>query len=94
MIWIGNTLYAPSQLLWDGLLVFGLTALVDAVWARYTMSITAKRPAAAAGYAAAIVLCGGVTILAYTTHPWLLVPSAAGAFAGTWITVKLSHPSV
>lgn len=66
--------------------VFVAMTLVDAVWALYTRAIAQSRRSAAATYAALIIVLGGFTTTSYVHDLTLLIPAAAGAFAGTWLT--------
>lgn len=65
-------------------------AALDFVWAKYTYAMTGRRPIAAGLYAGAIFALGGVAVLSYAANPWMLLPSVAGAFVGTWAAVRFS----
>lgn len=71
-------------------LAFALMAITDICWAKYTVTATSNSPGKAAGWAVALFLMGGVAVVGYTTNPWLLLPSAAGAAWGTYLGVKTS----
>lgn len=73
---------------WEAFIIFLVNAMLDIVWARYTITIGQRRAIASANWAVAIILIGGVSILIYTHDPFLLFPAAAGAWVGTWITVE------
>ena len=72
----------------DGLIVFGLSFLVDIVYAKYTVAASVRQPAIAGCWSSLIFLIGGLNVSAYVTNHWLLFPAAAGAFFGTYIGVK------
>jgi hypothetical protein len=69
-------------------IVFVVAAVGDWVWAHWTLTVNAKRPLAAAWWAAAIVLVGIVSIDAYITSRLYVIPVAAGCAVGTYWTVK------
>lgn len=66
------------------LLVFLAYTMLDLVWARYTIALAAKHPQAML-WAAAIPVLGGYVVIEYTQNPWLLIPVAFGALAGTYL---------
>ena len=68
--------------------VFACAAILDALWASYTLAVTARRPANAANYAALLLVLGAVGVIVYTDDPWYLLPIAAGSWAGTYLTTK------
>ena len=70
------------------LFVFIAVFALDFVWARYTLAMTGKRRWAAGSYGALIIVLAGVAQIGYTSDPWLLVPAALGAFAGTAAAVE------
>jgi hypothetical protein len=72
---------------WKWGAVFVALAVLDFVWARYTMAITDKRALAAGGYAIVILALGGFSVISYTTDHWLLIPACSGAFVGTYFAV-------
>lgn len=81
------TLSQPVQ--W--LVAFVVLAVTDICWAKYTVAAAQNNePAHAACWAVALFLLGGLAVVGYTTNPLLLIPSAAGAFVGTYIGVCLS----
>lgn len=69
------------------LLAFFALAALDLCWARYTAHVTANRPLASASWSVLLFLLSGASIIGYTRDPLLLIPSAAGAFCGTYIGV-------
>ncbi len=71
------------------LLVFFVMTLTDIVWARYTAAV-AKGSAVAAGiWAMGIILFGSYVTLAYVDDATTLIPAAAGAFTGTYLSMKV-----
>ena len=72
------------------LTIFLIVAATDVVWAKYTAAIAQKRKFAASWSAVLIIVFGGFTMTSYVQDIWLLIPAGAGAFFGTWITVRKS----
>lgn len=70
------------------ILVFLATAIADVFWTRYMRTVTAKKALAAALWSAGIIGLSAFTVVSYTSNHWLLVPAMAGAFVGTFFTVK------
>lgn len=68
-------------------LLFGVAALLDVFWALYTIHVAALHPARSALWAAMIYLPMGFTVPTLAHHPFDVLPLAAGAAAGTGITV-------
>lgn len=66
------------------LALFGL----DYVWSYYTRAITSHRAIPAALWAVAIIILNGVAAVGYVNDMWLLIPAAAGAFCGTYASVR------
>ena len=72
------------------LLAFIVMAVTDICWAKYTVAAAKdSSPKKAANWAVALFLLGGVAVVGYTTNPVLLLPSAAGAWVGTFIGVRM-----
>lgn len=76
---------------WKWAAVFAALALLDFVWARYTLAITDKRAVPAGIYAVGILALGGFSVISYTTDHWLLIPACSGAFVGTFLAVKFGN---
>lgn len=74
--------------------VFAALFVLDFVWAKYTLAMTQKRAVVASGLASAIILLSGAAQIGYTSAPWLLLPAAAGAFAGTFAAVRFTKERV
>jgi peptidoglycan/LPS O-acetylase OafA/YrhL len=67
--------------------VFGAMTLGDFCWAKYTQSVAKKTRLVAAGWSAAIVLCGSLVVMSYTENHFLLTAAIAGAFCGTYLAL-------
>lgn len=74
------------------LAAFVSTFVADFAWARYMTGVAEKRPHNAAAWSAVIVLLGGVTVLAYTTNKWMVIPAALGAYGGTLGALRKTEP--
>lgn len=82
-------LYQTTMLQW--LIAFAGLTLTDIAWARYTASTSASsNPHVAARWAVVLFGLGGSVVVQYTTNPVLLIPAAAGAYAGTYLGVRLT----
>lgn len=68
--------------------VFTATVIADVIWAEWSKAVAAKRPAASGLYAMGIIVCGAFVTIEYVHDHILLVPAAAGAFLGTWWSVR------
>lgn len=70
-----------------GIAAFIFVAALDIVWVGYTVAMQERKALIGGAYAAFIYAFGGSVVLGYTSHPWLLIPSVVGAFAGTYAAV-------
>lgn len=73
--------------------VFLTAALADVAWASWTMHAAERRAAAAATWGVLIFLFGSVAVRAYVDDPIYLLPAAAGAWVGTYFTVRRKNPA-
>ena len=69
----------------EWLAVFLIATSLDLAWSIYTRHLVTHRAGPAAVWAALIALIIGANTILYTTNPWLLIPSATGAFVGTYV---------
>ena len=74
-----------TGLIWIG--VFSAMFAVDYIWPKWTYAITAKNPIVSSNYSAILILLSGLSTIGYANDPWLLIPTIAGAWAGTWCSV-------
>ena len=70
------------------LLAFFGMVLLDWTWAQYTKAIADKRLWKGSVYAVGTVIGGAFLVIGYTQDYWLLVPVGAGAFVGTFLSIK------
>lgn len=73
-------------MMWVG--VFIVCLLMDFVWARYIHHCAKGHAMRAALWSIAVLVLSAVSIIAYTENHWLLLPSAAGCFVGTYIATS------
>lgn len=72
----------------NAILVFLATATADVFWTKYMLEVAEKRAAWAALWSAGIIGLGAFTVVSYTHDARMLVPAMAGAFVGTFLTVR------
>ena len=65
------------------LLVFLGAFVLDFVWARYTIALSALRMWASGVFAALIYLANNTIVIGIVADHWLLLPAAVGALGGT-----------
>lgn len=73
------------------LLALGMFALIfasDFVWTWWTKACAKGRVLQASIASVIIYASGGVTMIGYVEHPWLIVPACVGAFCGTACAMK------
>lgn len=70
------------------LFVFVVMAVLDFIWARYTNAVGEKAAHRAARLATYLVVCNGIVTIEWVTDHWLLIPTALGAYVGTFAAVK------
>jgi hypothetical protein len=70
---------------------FSAMFALDFVWIFYTKAVQRHLPLPAALWALAILAFNGITQIGYVHDPWLLIPTACGAFAGTYSAMKWSQ---
>ena len=75
-------------MIFDIALSFGSMMLLDLIWVKYTHAMMQHRPLAAGIWAAGIALCMAVITLNYVENAWMIIPTAVGAFAGTYIATR------
>lgn len=83
--------YGTSLNYLTALVVFTGTALMDALHAAYTRSITERKARSAATYGAFIYLFAGFAAIHFTSNPLYLIFVVAGSWIGTYVTLKFFH---
>ena len=75
-------------MIWKIPLTFCAMVILDIVWAYYTSSVAAKKPALAGLFASTIMFCTAAVTVSYVQDPRLLPVVMAGAFVGTYLAVR------
>lgn len=70
------------------IIAFLCYAILDYVWAKYTLHVTARRAMVASSFAVAINMLSGAATIIYVDDPRALIATSLGAFIGTWFAVK------
>lgn len=70
------------------LAVFLALAVTDFTWALCVRKVRDNAAFAAAAWAVPLFLGQAVGVISYVNDWTLLIPAAAGTFAGTWLGVK------
>jgi len=69
------------------LLTFCLAAILDGIWASYTVAISNLKPFKSAVTGAIIYALNSFVVISYTTNAWYIIFAVLGAFIGTYIMV-------
>lgn len=70
------------------LLAFVALFVTDVAWALYVDQVKEGNALGASMWSLALFVVGALAVIGYTSDPWLLAPSAAGAFCGTYAGVR------
>ena len=68
--------------------IFATYVAVDVLYAAYILAVGERRPVLAAALSSVIYGLLAYGIVTYSRNIWYLAPLAAGAFLGTYITVR------
>ncbi len=71
-----------------GLGAYAGLAVLDFVWAIYTVAVARGQPLRAGVAAIGIYMLGAVVMVHVVQDNWLIIPACAGAFTGTFLSVK------
>jgi hypothetical protein len=66
-------------------LSFGSMMLLDVLWVKYTHAMMQHRAFAAGLWAGGITACLAVVTVSYVDNNWMIIPTVAGSFCGTYI---------
>lgn len=72
-------------------LVFLALCAVDACWTLYIAKVGEGKALAAATWSALIMVCGAFATISYLNDTRLLVAAIAGAWVGTYCTVRFAR---
>jgi hypothetical protein len=73
---------------WQAIATFVAMAALDYVWAYYQRAVTQKAPVRAAQLSAMLIVLNAGVVLSYADDHWMILPAAAGAFIGTYYSVR------
>lgn len=73
---------------WQAIATFFATLALDYVWAYYQRAVNSKSAGPAAWYAALIIGLNALYLLSCNDDHWMILPAAAGAFVGTYLSVR------
>lgn len=73
---------------WLAVLLFAFATAVDVLWVKYTLAVTDGHALRAASLGGLIYVFGAVGTVNYVHDLWYLGPLVAGAFTGTFVTLK------
>lgn len=79
-----NLQYVDPKL---ALIIFLSYALIDALYAQYTLSVVGSKPFTAATIGALMYFLIAIGVINYVQNPLYLVPLAVGSWLGTFIVV-------
>ena len=74
------------ELLTKGLMTFTAMAVTEFLWAFYIHNLRDGKEHHAGLFCGGIVLCGGLSTILFVDNHWMLLPAAAGAYFGTWLS--------
>ena len=80
-LWTVNLLYEIA-------VSFISMTLLDLIWVKYTHAMMQHRALAAGSWAMGITLCMTVMTITFVSNPWMIIPTVAGSFVGTYIATK------
>ena len=73
------------------LLAFGGMAVLDFIWGQYTVVIIKKEAHRASFLALGIFFLNALVTVGYTEDHWIIMPAAAGAYLGTYLSVVVDR---
>lgn len=74
-------------------IIFGTYVVVDILYAAYIICVERRQPLRAAAISAVLYSLLAYGVITYSANPLYLVPLAAGAFVGTYLTVRFHRVS-
>lgn len=72
-------------------LIFGVYAAIDAMYAWYTLTVTDRRPLASANISFVMHFLLAFGVISYTSNPLYIVPLACGSWLGTYLVVRYAR---
>jgi uncharacterized membrane protein YfcA len=77
----------------DYVTTFFAIFLLDVVYTYYLRCVADNNVLGASSWSVACYVLGSVAVINYTTNHWLVIPAMAGAFAGTYVGMKIKRQS-
>ena len=71
------------------ILTFIAVFFVDIFYTYYLKSVNESKALKASFWGAVVWLIGSLAVIEYTANHWLLIPACIGAFAGTYVGIKI-----
>lgn len=75
----------------DYVITFVALFITDAINALYIKAINEQRPLLASWWAVVVTLAASVAVINYTRDNTMLIPALLGAFAGTYVGMKIKR---
>jgi len=75
--------------MWSYIFTFIAIFFVDIFYVYYIKSVNESHALRASFWGAAMWLVASFAVIEYTSNHWLLIPACLGAFAGTWVGIKI-----
>jgi uncharacterized membrane protein YjjB (DUF3815 family) len=76
--------------MWNAALVFFGAMAIDGLWSFYIICSAKRQALRAAFIASVLALIGGFVLISFVSNHWTIVADAAGAFMGTYLSIKYS----
>lgn len=73
-------------------ITFASMVLLDYIWAHYTIYLLHNKPIQAAISASGIMFATALVTILYVDNHWMIIPTAAGAFVGTYSALRWKPP--
>ena len=73
-------------------ITFASMVVLDYIWAHYTIYLLKNKPWGAGVSAALIMIANALVTILYVDDHWMILPTAAGAFVGTFAVLKWKPP--
>jgi hypothetical protein len=77
----------------DYVTTFFAIFLLDVVYTYYLRCVADNNVLGASSWSVACYVLGSVAVINYTSNHWLVIPAMAGAFAGTYVGMKIKRKS-
>ena len=75
--------------MWPYIFTFLALFSTDIIYTYYLRAVQDNRPVIASCWATVVTFTASVAVIEYTTNTLMLIPALLGAFAGTYVGMKL-----